>query len=101
MGILFISILLVLGITGYYLMIRDIKKPDYKSHELINRPYYWCLLLFIGGLTTASISVLASVFHLNTGANWPILLLGSLLMVAYIISFLFVPRKYFMTKYKK
>lgn len=101
MGNIFIILIILLGAVGYLLMIRDIKKPDFKSEKLIGRPYYWFLLFYIGGLTTISIGVLDGIFHFATNSKWLTLLVGSALMVAYILTLLFLPRKYFISKYKK
>lgn len=100
MAILLILSLLLIGCLGYYLMIRDIKDPTFNSQNLINRPYYWLLLFFIGGLTTLSVGVLASLLHLSAGSTWPIIVIGSILMVLYLVSFLFIPRRYFIAKYR-
>lgn len=101
MQYIFIILLIFLGGLGYALMIKDIKNPKRNINELINRPYYWCLLLFIGGLTTASIGVISELFHLSPDSKWSIIFIGSILMVGYIISLLFLPRKYFIQKYRK
>ncbi len=101
MQYLFIILIILLGAVGYTFMIKDIKNPNRNNQELINRPYYWCLLFFIGGITTISIGVLSEIFHLPADSKWSVIILGSILMILYTITFLFLPRKYFISKYKK
>lgn len=100
MGILLVILILTIGAIGYYLMWRDIKNPNISKDALINRPYYWILLIFIGGITTFSVGVIGDLFHLPSN-KIAVFVPGIIIMTLYVICFLFVPRKLLHDRFKK
>ena len=91
-----------LGSIGYYLLINDIKKGSVNEKNIINtaKAHYWFLLFFVAGLTSISINAIQVMWNQELNMFMK-LVLGTILMVLYFITFIIRPSKYFIKKYKK